>query len=364
MTPESVPKTIFGMGRYHKDELPWLQGAFGMGAKSTFHNAGAVVLVTRRAPELLTPEEDDRIAVAVLLRKMHHKTWTTYYLATNRWDEMGDEAPPFSVLASVYPKFDAGTHLALVSYGVEGLHRARLGGDEKSFEAVLNTRLFIPVTPVRFSSSMVKEDRPQDFGGLAKRLETKRSKSGESRIEGQDTLPFNIDGKTYHLGVRCFVFSKPGETGARRKFVAHDHALVFTSNGQVHHHWTPATFRNQVRLRKLHDRIFVVVETDELPIAVRTSLFSSDRAGFVRNEASIRLEEAVAGFVGEWELLVKINGDLIRESLHAGSSEKSTFTVAQKISRALKIRGGHSKGNARLPNRFTRVNVFDPRTCQ
>lgn len=336
MTASNVPETIFGVGRWHKDDLPWLQGAFGMGAKATFHNARAVVLVTRRAPELLGPEQEDRISIAVLLRKLRNKTWTTYYLAVGPWDKPGDVAPPFSVPAEEYPDFEPGTHLALISYGVEGLYRARLGGDEKSFEAILNTRLFVPVTPVRFSSSMVKVDRPQDFGGLAKRLERK-SESG--RVEGRDTLPFNIGGTTYHLHIRSYVFSKPGEAGARRNFVAHDHAVVFTSNGQAHHHWTPTEFRTRVPLRKLHDRIFVVVETDELPIAVRTNLFSPDRAGLVRNDVSIRLEEAVAGFIGGWELLIKINSDLIRESLHAGSSEKSTFNIAKKISRALKIKG-------------------------
>ncbi len=39
---------------------------------------------------------------------------------------------------------------------------------------------------------------------------------------------------TYHL------FNKRGEPGERRKFVASDHVVVFTSNGQVHHHWTQA----------------------------------------------------------------------------------------------------------------------------
>lgn len=342
MTPEMVPRTILGVGRYHKDELPWLQGAFGMGAKSTFHNAHAVVLVTRRAPECLPKGAEDRIAVAVLLKQVRHKTWMTYYLSVNRWDKQGDEAPPFSIPASEYPDFEPGTHLALISYGVEGLYRARLGGDEKTFEAIVNTRLFVPVTPVRFTSSMVRDDRPQDFGGLAKRLENNPRKE---RVDGVDTLPFNIDGKTYHLGIRCHVFAKPGENGARRKFVAHDHAVVFTSNGQVHHHWTPTDFRSKVNLRKLHDRIFVVVETDELPIGIRTTLFSSDRAGLVRNDASIRLEEAVAGFIGDWELLVKINSDLIRESLNAGSNEKSTFNVAMKISRALRLRGFSFRGS-------------------
>ncbi len=41
MTPQTVPETIFGVGRWYKDDLDWLQGAFGMGAKATFGNAQA-----------------------------------------------------------------------------------------------------------------------------------------------------------------------------------------------------------------------------------------------------------------------------------------------------------------------------------
>lgn len=337
MTPGEVPRTIFGVGRWHKDEWDWLQGAFGMGAKATFRNARAVVLVTRKAPELLPDQAADRIAVAVLLREQRHKVTSIYYLTTDLWNEAGDEADPFSVPAAEYPQFDPGTHLALVSYGVEGFHRARGGGDERSFEAVLNTRLFVPVTPVRFTNTMLT-DRVRNYNltGLGKRL---RDNPRDDRVEGAEQLPFNIDGKTYHLTVSYFVFAPPGDPGERRNFVAHDHAVVFTSNGQVHHHWTSAEFRNNTDLRKLHKQAFVVVETDELPIEVRTSLFTAERSGMERNDTALLLEEAVAGFIGDWEPLKRINAELVREAIKSSGDARPTIRIAQRISRALKVRG-------------------------
>jgi hypothetical protein len=337
MTPRDVPRTIFGVGRYYKNEIDWLQGAFGMGAKSTFGNAKAVVLVTRRVPELLSNGAEDRISVAVLLREQRHKIVSTYYLTVAPWTEDGNGADPYSVPAKECPDFEPGTHLALISYEVEGYHRARGGGDERSFEAVMNTRLFVPVLPVRFTNRMLKDrERNYNLAGLAKRL---ADNPREDRPEGREEFPFNIDGTTYHLAVSYYVFARSGDEGERRSFVAHDHALVFTSNGQVHHHWTSAEFRNNTGLRRLHRQAFIVVETDELPIEVRTSLFAPDRSRMRRRETAIMLEEAVASFVGDWEPLKDINGQLVREAIRSTGDARSTIRIAQRISRALRVRG-------------------------
>ena len=85
MTPLSVTQTIFGLGRTTKTETPWLQGAFGLGGATTFRNAQAVVLVTRRAPCMLQPGEEDRIAVTVLQWQQHGKTQGGYYAVTTPW---------------------------------------------------------------------------------------------------------------------------------------------------------------------------------------------------------------------------------------------------------------------------------------
>ena len=53
LSPQAIPATIFGIGGSQKESALYLQGAFGMGGAMTYRNADAVVLVTRRAPELL-----------------------------------------------------------------------------------------------------------------------------------------------------------------------------------------------------------------------------------------------------------------------------------------------------------------------
>jgi hypothetical protein len=336
LEPAYVPRSIFALGSRHKSKAIWQQGAFGIGGASTYRNAKAVILVTRRAPEL-NPEED-KITVAIVTWERQGKIMSASYLTTEDWDDDNNPAAePWSTPASEFPDFDPGTHLTLISYDVEGFHRAR-SGDEKSFDTVSNTRLFEPVTPIRFTNEITR-GKNEYLRGLGLRLETNRR---PDRPEGKEHLPFNIDGETYHLPVKFYVFSAPSDSGERRNFVARNHAVVFTSNGQVHHHWTPQEFRHKTKLRKLYDRIFVVVKTDELPIELRTELFTPDRSSFLSSDNALRLEEQVAAFLSDWDALKQIDGELIREAVSRSSGSESAIDVARQISRALKVRGGFS----------------------
>lgn len=344
MTPEDIPRSIFLLGSSQKYSTPWLQGAFGLGGEMTYRNAEAVVLVTRRAPALLPSGVNDRTAVAIVRWEETDNGPTAYYLVDRAWDEgTGADASPFSIPAVQVPEFEPGTHLALISYEVEGFHRVRLG-DERSFDTVLNTRLFEPLTPVRFSNQITR-DRNEYLRGLRRRL---ADNPRPDRREGTEELLFRSDGTTYRLPVHFYVFSKPGEAGERRKFVAKDHAVVFTSNGQAHIHWTPAEFRNRCsELNKLYDRILVVVETDELPKCFRTKLFTPDRTNRVHINPALRLEEELVGLLNDWDELREINGELIREAIAGSETGHPTIDIAKKIGRALAVKGFSLAGSGK-----------------
>lgn len=336
LTPAQIPNTIFALGSSHKTERPWQQGAFGLGGASTYRNAEFVVLVSRRAPEM--NPSDDLITVAVVEWVAQGKGNYAHYLTTTPWDDGANrDALPFAAPASEYPEFEPGTHLALISYGVEGFHRARLG-DERTFDTVANTRLFQPVMPVSlvnaFSESRAR--RTEYLRGLAQRLD---DNPDPDRLTGEDRLPFTLGGATYQLPVRFWLFGARGQEGERRKFVAHNHAVNFTSNGQIHHHWSPAEFRDKTKLNRLHERLFVIVETDELPIEVRTNLFTADRSTIVKGEAALRLEAEVAAFIDGWDELKAINDDLVRAAVTRGTTGQSALEIASQISRALTVKG-------------------------
>ena len=347
IVPDDVPRGIFRVGAKNKNGVDWQQGTFGLGGATTYRNAQAVVLVTRRNPDLLGSGQSDLVTVAVVLWERHLTTTNAYYLVTKEWDESDPttwaRALPLSIPASDIPDFKPGTHLALVAYNTAGF--ARRSGDEKSFDTVLNTRLFRPVLPISYLNKLTRPDRSEALDGLARRLEDNPS---ETRTEGEAILPFNHNTTTYHLPIRFHLFAKPGNRGQRRNFVAHGHALLITSNGQVHAHWRPQDFKLRTKLNKLYDRILVEVQSDALPIEIRTELFTADRAQLVRSNAAMRLEKEIAAFLNDWPELDEANRILIREAITGDNNDRPTIAIAEKIARAFKAKG-FSLGGRRDP---------------
>ncbi|MEV6226545.1 hypothetical protein AB0L88_01480 [Saccharopolyspora shandongensis] len=332
MTPAGVPNTVFALGGSNKEDALYLQGAFGLGGAMTYRNAKAVVVVSRRDPALLQEGEDDRITVAVVQWQDNTKGQTAYYLVDRAWTSAGDVAEPWSCSHEDYD-FEPGTHLALISYRVDGVQRQR-EGDAKSFDVVTNTRLFHPVFPTRFVNNTTR-GRGTTLQGLAHRL----AKSEYDFDRGEEVLPFHHQGQTYQLPVRFWLFAgAPKDPGGRDKFLASEHAVLFTSNGQVHHRWSPRDVRDQTGLNRLYERLLVVVETDELPIHLRTSLFTADRSELVRGDVALRLEEAVQALIRDSAVLRDANNALIRAS-YQGKSDQSTAEIARRISRALTVKG-------------------------
>ena len=129
---------------------------------------------------------------------------------------------------------------------------------------------------------------------------------------------------------------------------------MFTSNGQVHHHWTPVEFRERTKLRQLSEHLLVVVETDPLPIQTRTDFFTADRSGVRASEEALRLESELAGFLDGWDELNELNAELIREALMAGGSERPTYEISKQISRAFaaRLQGFKFQGNGRNGNSY------------
>lgn len=334
LTPGQLPSTVFQLGGNLKEDRLYQQGAFGMGGAMTYRNAEAVVVVSRRAPELLAAGEEDRITVAVVQWEDKTKGSSATYLVQRPWTGPGDCVEPWSCPASHAPDFEPGTHLAVVSYGVEGLQRKR-EGDERTFDTMVNTRLFRPIMPVRFDNSEITgRPRTTEMRGLARRL----ADNPGDRPQGTENLPFSTGGVTYHLPVSYWVFAPNQEAGSRRSFAAYNHVVLFLSHGQVHHHWTGPQFRLKTRHKKLADRVLVTVDTDELPIRLRTSLFTADRSELVRNPPALKLEEAVRAFLDDLDPLRQLNSQLIREALTAADTVP-TLDIARRIGRALAVKG-------------------------
>ena len=260
-----------------------------------------------------------------------------YYLTTTDWADGGNPAAePWSVPADDID-FPVGTRLILVEYQVKGLHRAR-SADPKAFQAVASTRLHEPVIAFRHTSYLVAKPEPRTVYGLAHQLEMDPPED-----HGRDRMPFAVDGVTYQLPISWWVFPVEGP-GGRSSKVAEGHVVSFTSSGQVHHHWDKNQFRAKTGLNKVHEGAYVVVETDALPIKIRTRLFTPDRAAMLPNDHAIRLENSVAALLKDHEELKEINGQLQREAVESALGSRKTRAVAQRISQAFHAKGFSTGG--------------------
>lgn len=341
MGRDEVPSALFRVGSSRKDGVLWQQGAFGRGGLTVLPNCAAWVVVTRKSPDLLGPHEVDEVTVCAVrwVRVGNRQTDTAIYQVTSPWEDDGDVALPLALPAGQCD-FAPGTHVGVIAFEAEGIWVSRLG-DERSLDTLLDTRLFEPALPVRLIAPALgaRDERVTILRGLGRRLaDNPRS----DRSEGHEELPFMHDRTTYRLPIRYFLFPA-GDVGGRRRFVARDHTLIWISTGQVHAHWTPSEFRQKTRLPKLADRILVVVDTDALPLPLRTGLFTADRTELLRNADAVRLEEELVAFLDDWEELWRANNDLIRDAIRRSNSDRSTIGVARRISRAVRVRGPGSR---------------------
>jgi hypothetical protein len=338
IAPADLSQTILFLGSDHKDKAPWQQGAFGLGGASTFRHAQAVVIVSRRHPDLGPAE--DRIGVVVCQWVEHDKGKGLYYPTTTEWDRRTNpDAEPWSAPASAYPEF-TGTQISLISYEIDS-YSFLTHGAERSFERMSNTRLYEPVTPISFVNHIAKDASVRRIHGLQRQFEERPRKD---RRKYEESMPFRINGSTYHLPITCFYFdAKREDAGARRHSVAKDHAVLFTSNGQVHEHWSPSDLKNRTDLKHINDRLLVIVDLNELPIKVRTNLFAPDRAGFMDTELAAKLEAGLVEFLNDPEgELYELDREQLRKAIVGERNGRPTINIARQIGRALKFKGGFS----------------------
>jgi hypothetical protein len=217
------------------------------------------------------------------------------------------------------------------------------------------------VTGVRFINRIPKNKAERNFRGLERQFEENPRKD---RREGTETMPFRVNGSTYHLPITYHYFEagKREAAGAKRNFVAHDHAVLFTSNGQVHKNWTPAELRGRTDLKHIHDRLLVVVELDELPIKLRTNLFPPDRSDLMDNDEAQRLEAGLIEFLNDPEgELFELDREVLRKAIVGESNGRPTINIARQIGRALKFKGGFAlSGNRGTGGRKKRKKRAKP----
>lgn len=342
VTAPEVPFTLCSLAGGNKQNSLWTLGTFGRGGSTCAPFSEATILVTRRQPELLRGEED-LISVAVVLREYLVKAPAWFYLVKAEFSERdpSGSGAVFTVPAKEAPNFDPGTYIAHVNYDSPNFGRQSLRSD-RSIQIVGETVLLDPVLPWRFEDNRTKDNLRMSeemeggtgltFIGSLPKLESGRGKTLKS---GDSVIPVVVEGETHKLPVKWWLF----EGGARASFIARGNVVAFTNNGQTHSAWDEATFASKTRLMKVGARVFGQVESDALPLPVRSGLFNTDRTDFRKSRERQAVEAAVADWFANEPEIVSSNKDLIREAVRKHVGDDLSNKLLDQINRQLALRG-------------------------
>lgn len=159
--PQKMHRTLLSLGESDKADKPYLIGVFGQGGSSAFSVAEYSIVVTRRAPDILKPGEDDGAGWSIV-RAIYPKGRRDLYWAYLAATEDG-QVPRVSAAETDKAGFEHGAQFTHIKYdfGTADSAIARL------MYPALNHVLFNPVLPYDLYAL---KDKPEPMLGTAHRL--------------------------------------------------------------------------------------------------------------------------------------------------------------------------------------------------
>jgi hypothetical protein len=335
ITPAEAPGTILSVEGSNKLGKPYLHGVYGKGGSVTCRFSDATVIVSRKQPDLLRDDEEDRVWFAVVRRgdDPDMRLPFFYYLVDPSRDRQ-----PYSVPAD-QTDFEPGTLVLHVNYQGQ-----RMGEQQWQFEesiyAWAETLLFRPTLPYRLHDARSDEanvrppDRrkPATLMGLGQRLDALEKKDGLLDRGGPIRIPVPGVGE---VGMRWFLLDSEDR---RRRRAAKGNVALFITGGQVHHAWDTARFIGMVEgRRRVARKILVEIDTDPIPFKTRVTIFSSFRETMLKSPEAAALERAVAEWLANDPDLADAESQFTRQALRSGG-EKVSLALRQRMNRAIRTK--------------------------
>jgi hypothetical protein len=159
--PARMHETLLSLGQSDKADKPYLIGVFGQGGSSAFSVSEYSIIVSRRAPVILKPGEDDGVGWSIV-RAIQPKGRRDHYYAYLAVSEDG-AVPSMNAAVADNAGFAQGSHFCHIKYD--------FGGSESAVTRLLyqalNHVLFNPILPYELYAM---KDRPEPMLGTAQRL--------------------------------------------------------------------------------------------------------------------------------------------------------------------------------------------------
>ena len=365
--PADAPSTLLSLNENNKVSKPYLQGAYGQGAASTYRFARYTVIVTRREPGL-NDGRDDLVG------------WTVV------WEDPADPSvnklPVYRYLVGAdgeIPVFDPtllddpdwhGVRVTHVAYDLRG-YKAAYTQPKNGLWALLHSSLFDPVLPVLVAGNRKADRRAAGENstrvavGNAARLDSPRGPAGgDLSVSYRNSETFDLGKATARevgkFRIKYWVLQRPAgstsTTDPTASYVGADQAVTMTLSGQRQDAEGRTWLRNRTELPFLVKNLVVQIDVDDLAPIGKRELFSSTRERAVDSDLRDRIYEEVVTVLREDAELRRLEREE-RDRVLAQSTKKVDDKIRERLRKRI---DSVLKGKTRKVKRWMPVPEPNP----
>lgn len=173
--PNKISETLLSLTQSDKADQPHLIGLFGQGGSSAYAASKCSVIISRRAPDIRTLDEDDGIGWTIVRHVFPKGRRDTYFAYLAAADD--GAVPKFNAEIADAVNFGHGSHFSHIGYDFGG---AKSEVSRQMYQT-LNHILFNPVMPYELYAM---KDKSDSMRGTAQRLAAKaRDLAGKGALD-------------------------------------------------------------------------------------------------------------------------------------------------------------------------------------
>jgi hypothetical protein len=358
-SPKTMPRTVLGLFKSIKSEIPFVQGKFHMGGTGAFRFCGQhhmQLVISRRDPKILFNGDGRSWGFTVVRREEprgNRRTSVYTYLAPGG-EALSFEAASLSLLPSQYPnKFgmplEWGTYIKLYEYDIRGL-KTNILFDLYYVLSLLMPGLAMPIRLYERRKGYSGHTFETTLSGLNVRLEEDKRENLEPGYPSSHSI--SCMGQDFNVQVYVF---KQGQSSNYRR----NEGVIFTINGQTHANFSSTFFhRENVGMGYLKDSLLVIVDCSNLDDILKEDLFMNSRDRLstceLRNLIERELERLIKEHPGLRELKDIRRQAEIKNRLH---ESKPLTDVIEKVIKNSPTLAKLLPIGSKLPNPFRLIET-------
>lgn len=278
--PLEFKDTMVGLNRTYKASKLYLMGAFGQGGQTSLAHCPYAVILSRKHPSLLGPDQMDLVGWTII--RYHDPTTRETIYKHGRWEYCVEKES--KEIAACKPSdlrvaLDHGTIVRLVSYELPRGTSDVLQPASTAW-SFLSQSLFDPILPLRLHEKRSEfENRNRPLSGLARRL-WGGGKGEKTKIWRSDSYLIDLRAKG-RVRVNYWALTPTDETenwrDIRKGYTTPGKAVFVTINGQTHGTEPTGFLKDQVGLVYASEYLIVQIDCDELSNQAKKDLLGSGR---------------------------------------------------------------------------------------